>query len=87
MTDFTDYKTASKWSPEINRGCSDRMRQKWGMEGVDPGDPLTVAQQAYMHGWNTTDAAENKAGQVMGRSPCASCGGGPVFCRDCMGGE
>lgn len=72
MTDFTDYKTASQWATEINRGCSDRMRQKWGMDYVEQGDLLTVAQQAYMHGWNTTmhgwnttDAAENKAGRVM----------------------
>lgn len=65
MTDFRDYKTASQWSTEINRGASDRLSQKWGLPYIEEGTPLTDAQAAYFHGWETTDEAENKAGRVM----------------------
>lgn len=61
MTDFTDYKTKSHWSIHINAGCSDRMNRT----RKDGGFACEDAKAAYNHGWNSADAAENKAGRPM----------------------
>lgn len=61
MTDFTDMKTASQWSPIINLGCADRLNGREMRSGMT--DPTCHA--AYAYGWKTTDEAENKAGRPM----------------------
>lgn len=61
MSQFNDYATKSKWSPIINLGCNDRLRGRQPQSGAR--DPQCHA--AYMHGWQETDAAENKAGRPM----------------------
>lgn len=61
MTDFTDYKTASQWAIQINQGCADRLshiRNHYDFACED-------SRAAYNHGWNSADAAENKAGRPM----------------------
>lgn len=64
MTDFTDMKTASQWSPRINAGCDDRLRGKPMAECAGE-EWLSDARMAYEYGWTTTDEAENKAGRSM----------------------
>lgn len=63
MIDLTDYKTASRLSPQINRGCSDRL------SGKPMFSPYTETDHdlAYVHGWETADASERKAGRPMPR--------------------
>lgn len=87
MTDLTDYKTASRLSPSINAGASARLNLQPMVS-----DLSGEAHAAFCHGWRSTDDAENRAGRTMPPAtprplipPCAECGGGPVYCRSCMG--
>lgn len=61
MIDFTDYKTASAYAQHINAGASARLSLR-AREciALNP-----VSQAAWLHGWDTTDAAERLAGRGM----------------------
>ncbi len=88
MFDLSDYKTTSRLSPHINAGASARLNLQPMVS-----DLAGEAHAAFCHGWRTTNEAENRAGRTMPPPTprpliplCGDCGGGAVFCRNCMGG-
>lgn len=65
LIDTSDLKLMSRLSPYVNAGCSARLN-RWHRECLST-DP--EARAAWLHGWDTTDASENKAGRVMPAAP------------------
>ena len=79
VIDVTSYKAMSRLSPHINAGASARLNLQPMASGL-----TGEADEAFCYGWRTTDASENRAGRVMPSGACTECGGGPVYCRNCM---
>lgn len=65
MIDTTDLKLMSRLSPHVNAGCGARL------SGLSRECHSTDPEQraAWLHGWDTTDAAEIKAGRPVASTP------------------